>query len=276
VSSWQTSALRANWTGHWCPRERQRQAALAVDIVSAPSGSAPTDWGRRASSLYGRGYARKYRTHDDDLAGVAPFVFLSRWIGQVASACPPGFSALDLGCGTGRYFWALDGAAEIIGIDASAAMLGEARHPLHADRISAAIRLVEGDVLTCMFEPERFDLVYSIGVLAEHSPLTARTVANVSGWLKAGGRFAFTTVHPASRSVRRTLVRRLGGWAEPLTRGALRKALRDRLSSGGMYADESLVRELLAPSFAIESLGTFESEAHLHCVCVARKPEAGR
>jgi SAM-dependent methyltransferase len=215
-----------------------------------------TEWGRRALKLYQRDYARQYRTHDDELRGVGPFQVLSQWIGGIAATCPRGFSALDLGCGTGRYFWALNGASEITGLDASPAMLDEARHPVEAGRITASsIHLVEGDLLTHCFPADRFDLVYSIGVLAEHSPFDARVVRNVATWLKPGGRFAFTTVHPASKSVPRTLGRALG-------------------TCGGLYADESRVRELLA-AFVIESLTTFESEAHLHCLCVARKPEAG-
>jgi SAM-dependent methyltransferase len=236
-----------------------------------------TKWSRRASTLYDRAYARRYRTHDDELTGVAPYVLLCDWLGRVAAACPPRFSALDLGCGTGRYFWALAGAAEIVGIDASTAMLDEARRPLDADRITAtSIQLIEGDLLTYPFESERFDLVYSIGVLAEHSPFDERIVANVARWLKPGGRFAFTTVHPASESVPRTLKRTLATWVEPLTTGATRKRLRERLMSGGLYADESRVRELLEPSLTIESLTTFVSEAHLHCLCVARKSETVR
>lgn len=233
-----------------------------------------TEWGRRASTRYERDYARQYRAHDDELRGVAPFVFLSNWIGRVAASCPPGFSALDLGCGTGRYFWAIQGAAEITGIDASAAMLEEARRPLDAERVTAtAIRLIEGDLLSYPFEPGSVDLVYSIGVLAEHSPFDERVVSNVARWLRPGGRFAFTTVHPDSRSVPRTLPRALGRWIAPLTMGALRRRLRDALLSGGLYADEARVRELLTPSFVIESLATFDSEAHLHCVCVARKAD---
>jgi SAM-dependent methyltransferase len=230
-----------------------------------------TPWGRRASSLYEPGYARRYRTHDDELRGVAPFELLSGWIGHVAASCPPEFSALDLGCGTGRYFWALKGAATIVGIDASHAMLEEARRPLNAERITASsIELIEGDLLTYPFEAERFDLVYSIGVLAEHSPLNEDVVGNVGRWLKPGGRFAFTTVHPSSISVPRTVGRTLGTWIEPLTTGRVRKNLRARLSSDGLYADQARVRELLSDSFAIESLTTFDSEAHRHCLCVAR------
>jgi len=236
-----------------------------------------TEWGRRASTQYQRDYARQYRAHDDELRGVAPFVFLSNWIGRVAASCPPGFSALDLGCGTGRYFWAIRGATEITGIDASAAMLEEARHPLDGERITAiSIRLIEGDLLSYPFEPCSFDLVYSIGVLAEHSPFDARVVSNVAQWLKPGGRFAFTTVHPDSKSVPRTFSRALGRWIAPLTAGAVRRRLRDALLSSGLYADQTRVRELLTPRFTIESLATFESEAHLHCVCVARKGDAGQ
>ena len=41
--------------------------------------------------------------------------------------------------------------------------------------------------------------------------------------------------------------------------------------SNGMYADETRIQEVLSPLFAIESLERFVSEAHLHCLCVARK-----
>ena len=46
-----------------------------------------------------------------------------------------------------------------------------------------------------------FDLVYSIGVLAEHVPLDAAIVERVWRWLKPDGRFAFTTVDPESPDV---------------------------------------------------------------------------
>ena len=54
-------------------------------------------------------------------------------------------------------------------------------------------------------------------------------------------------------------------------RGKVRRGLRRRLLAGGLYADEERVRELLRPRFAVESLERIESEAHLHCLCVARK-----
>jgi 2-polyprenyl-3-methyl-5-hydroxy-6-metoxy-1,4-benzoquinol methylase len=124
------------------------------------------------------------------------------------------------------------------------------------------------------FGAERFDLVYSIGVLAEHVPLRPALVASVARWLRPGGRFAFSTVHPDSASVPRTLARRLGSSVTALLPAPAKRAVRERLLAGGLYADEARVRELLTGSFAIESLERMESEAHLHCLCVGRKVSA--
>ena len=230
-----------------------------------------TPWADKASALYDERYAQRYRAHDDGLSAGGPATVFIEWLQDVCAACTPPIDVLDLGCGTGRYFWAVTGARSLVGLDASGAMLEEARRPLHGDRITAPITLVQGDLFTHDFGPSRFDLVYSIGVLAEHSPLDERVVANVTRWLKPGGRFAFTTVHPDSSSIPRTVGRRVGRILAPLSVGSLRTRLRDRLNSGGMYADEERVRELLTPALTIESLVRAQSEAHLHCQCVARK-----
>jgi hypothetical protein len=88
--------------------------------------------------------------------------------------------------------------------------------------------------------------------------------------LKAGGRFAFSTVHPDSPSIRRTAGRSIGRLLAMLP-GPFKRPLRERLLSGGMYADEARIHDLLTPMFEIESVEPFISEAHLHCLCVARK-----
>jgi SAM-dependent methyltransferase len=194
------------------------------------------------------------------------------WLGAICRSFAMPIDVLDLGCGTGRYFYAVSNVRALVGLDASAAMLDEAQHPVNAGRITAAtIDLVQGDVMSHDFGPDRFDLVYSIGVLAEHTPLDARVVANVRRWTKPGGRFALTTVHPDSPSVPRTLGRTIGRFLLPLTRGQARRSLRERLTIGGLYADETRIRELLEPAFTIESLTRVRSEAHLHGLCVARR-----
>ena len=237
--------------------------------------SADSLWAERAASLYDPAYAKRYRAHDDEFQASGPCREFAEWLGGVCARFTPPIDVLDLGCGTGRYFWALTGVGSLVGLDASAAMLEEARHPYNAGAIAVpSLSLIQGDLLTHRFEPERFDLVYSIGVLAEHVPFDATLVARVVEWLKPGGRFAFTTVHPASPSIPRPLGRRIGEWIEPVMFGAARRNLRGRLLAGGLYADEERVHELLDRQFAIESLERFVSEAHLHCLCVARKANA--
>ena len=234
-----------------------------------------TRWGVKAASLYDEAYAERYRLHDDGLVESDAYRLFVSWLQRVCERWTTPFDALDLGCGTGRYFCALRGVRTLVGLDASGAMLAQARHPLHEDRITAGvITLVQGDLMQHEFEADRFDLVYSIGVLAEHVPLQPALVADVARWLRPGGRFAFSTVHPESASVPRTLARRVGSVLGPRLSGPLKRAWRQRELAGGLYADEVRVRELLAPAFTLESLERRESEAHLHCLCVARKARA--
>lgn len=229
-------------------------------------------WAHKAEALYNDGYARKYRDRDEALLQEASYQDFIDWLRKVCARFAPPIDILDLGCGTGRYFWGVTNARMLVGFDASTAMLAEACHPIREDRISARnITLVQGDLATHTFPDQSFDLVYSIGVLAEHVPLDAMLVSRVWSWLKPGGRFAFTTVHPESPDVPRTWPRRLAGLALPLAPGGLGRALHRRLMSGGMYGDERWIRNVLAGQFAIESLEQFQSDVHLHGRCVARK-----
>jgi SAM-dependent methyltransferase len=140
---------------------------------------------------------------------------------------------------------------------------------------SGELTLVEDDFLVHEFPPASFDLIYAIGVLAEHSPFDERLAARVGGWLRPGGRFAFTAVHPLSPSVPRTRKRRAGERLLRLDRIAperVRRTLRGRLMSGGLYADADRVRDVLeAVGLEIESIAPFESDVHLHVLAVARK-----
>ena len=232
-----------------------------------------SEWGRKAADLYATEYARRYREHDDQLGSVEAYRAFCKWLQNICARFDAPIDALDLGCGTGRYFSALSNVNRLVGLDASAPMLAEAAHPIAANRISVrSIELVEGDVLTHEFPPSSFELIYAIGVLAEHTPFDARVVANAARWLRSGGRFAFTTVHPDSASIPRTASRTLGAALAPFALGSARRWLRDRLTAGGQYADEHLIAERLGSAFTIESISRQESEAHLHCLCVARKP----
>lgn len=238
-------------------------------MTAAPSSSA-----QKAAALYDQRYAERYRAHDDTLTDSGPYLGFVRWLRSVCEKFPAPIDALELGCGTGRYFSALTKTRSIVGLDASADMLAMARTPYRADAITAGrITLIHGDLFTQPLEDGAFDLVYSIGVLAEHAPLNEAVASRVHRLLKPGGRFAFSTVHPDSPSITRTFGRGLGRIIAAMP-GPFKRPMRERLLSGGMYADETRIHELLAPAFAIESIERFVSEAHLHCLCVARKAES--
>jgi len=235
-----------------------------------------SEWGRKAADLYAADYARRYRAHDDQLGNVDAYLAFCSWLRDICGRFGAPIDVLDLGCGTGRYFAALTNVNHLVGLDASLPMLAEAAHPIDADRITArSVQLVEGDALTYEFAPGSFDLIYSIGVLAEHTPFDAQIVANAARWLRPGGRFAFTTVHPQSASIPRTLPRTIGTALAPFAPGALHRWLRKKLTAGGQYADEALIADRLTGLFSIESLSYQQSEAHLHCLCVAKKAGEG-
>jgi len=235
-------------------------------VTSSSSRSA-----QKAAELYDQRYAERYRAHDDTLSDSGPYLGFVKWLQRVCDQFGGPIDALELGCGTGRYFSALRNVRSIVGLDASAEMLAMARTPYRADAITAErTTLIHGDLFTQPLEEGAFDLVYSIGVLAEHAPLNHDVAARVHRLLKPGGRFAFSTVHPDSPSIGHTAGRSIGRLLAMLP-GPFKRPLRDRLLSGGMYADEARIRDLLKPTFEIEALERFISEAHLHCLCVARK-----
>ena len=233
------------------------------------------EWGDRAARLYEESYAERYRAVDDTLGANEAFAELSRWLAGVCGSLKPPIAVLDVGCGTGRYFASLTGVRQLVGLDASRPMLERARHPIDADRVTAEhVVLVCGDVETHAFEPGQFDLIYSIGVLAEHLPLTEALVQRVGRVVGAGRPVRFTAVHPESFSIPLTWKRRAGRQLLRVTTGSLHRRIRERWLGDGFYADEARVREVLASAgLVVESLARMR-DVHLHCLAVARKPGA--
>jgi SAM-dependent methyltransferase len=155
-------------------------------------------------------------------------------------------------------------------------MLARARPRTEALRaLPGGVELIHADFLRLDLAAAQFDLVYSIGVLAEHSPFDEAITSRIKGWLKPGGRFAFSTVDPKSPTVPRTIKRRVAERLMPAARGPLRARLRARLMRDGLYADDQRIREVLdAVGMRIESIGPFQSEVHLQTLTVATKPRA--
>jgi len=232
-----------------------------------------TRWGARAAAVYTDEYAERYRAHDEKVQSGEAALRLGAWLRAICDRFTGPIDVLDLGCGTGRYFHTLAHVRRLVGIDVSAPMLERARRPVGVVSIPAdRLTLIEGDFLKHEFSDGAFDLVYSIGVLGEHSPFDEAIASRVKRWLRPGGRFAFTTVHPMSFSVPRTMSRRLGELLLPVAPGPLRRRLRARLMSGGLYADEQRVAEVLdGVDLDVESIEPFRSDVHLHVLAVAVK-----
>jgi SAM-dependent methyltransferase len=248
---------------------------MSIQRAAEPMG----EWGIRAARLYGEARATEYCEADRAAAADAVFVRLSTWLADLCADFGRPISVLDLGCGTGRYFPALENVGstgrvrELVGVDASESMLERARLTL-PDRLAPAATLIRGDLETCRFAPGRFDLVYAVGVLAEHAPLTGVLTRRVFEWLSPGGAFAFTAVHPDSFSIGASWKRRAGRRAMAFTPGFVREWLRGRWLAGGLYADEARVTDVLTRAgFALESLDRIAG-VHLHCLAVGRKPAA--
>jgi SAM-dependent methyltransferase len=232
------------------------------------------EWGRRAARLYDENYATRYSESDGAAASDAAIVRLSAWLTDLCAGFGRPVAVLDLGCGTGRYFRALSQVRELVGIDASEAMLERARSAAASMVPAPVVTLVRGDLDTCQFEAGRFDIVYSIGVLAEHAPLTRALVGRVFTWLAPGGAFAFTAVHPDSFSVAQSWKRRAGRRAMALASGSVRQRIRERWLAGGLYADErSIADALTGAGFLVDPIERLV-DVHLHCLAVGRKPAA--
>lgn len=91
---------------------------------------------------------------------------------------------LDVGCGFGRHLYhAARYCAEVVGVDLSQAVESAA----HNTRDLPNVHLVQADLYALPFPPQRFDLIYSIGVL-HHVPDPAAGLAKLVPLLREDGR----------------------------------------------------------------------------------------
>ena len=249
----------------------------AVRVTDAPTSAL----GRKAASLYDAAYARALprarRRARRERGRTAMFVRLAARVSAIAFAPP--IDALDLGCGTGRYFCALTGVAHAgrprrVGGDARGSAASATRRSHHRRRTIDAGPGRPARRTTSA--PVAFDLVYSIGVLAEHAPLDATLVARVRAL--AAGRAAASRSRPCIRTRRRCRGRSaaaVGALVAPLPAGAAAaRGCAQRLLAGGLYADERASASCSPARSRSNRSSAFESEAHLHCLCVARKRAA--
>jgi SAM-dependent methyltransferase len=144
--------------------------------------------------------------------------------------------ALDVGCGTGRYFHCLRNVGRLVGIDPSSHMLERARTPVHHPEITVeSIELMCGGLESVTFPDSSFDLIYSIGVVGEYAPVDPAFLRRCLRLLRSGGCLFVTAVDSRSRiavpeSQRPSLLRRLLRKSWPLLPVPLRVFVNHGLS----------------------------------------------
>lgn len=115
-----------------------------------------------------------------------------RWL----AACPPGGTALDVGCGSGRDVAFLAAAGrDATGVDPSAAMLAEARrrHPAMAARLCA-----DGLPDLAALADRRFDAVGATAVLVHVAPAElAPAMARLAALVAPGGALLLSIPEPS-------------------------------------------------------------------------------
>jgi SAM-dependent methyltransferase len=162
---------------------------------------------------YGSGAAR-YRRDDDIEVKTPHHRRIAAKLAEISSSFGHNISVLDVGCGTGRYFYCLRNVARLVGMDITPEMLAAARDPVKGSLISAqSIELVRGNVFSASFAPQSFHLIYSFGMFGHGCPVTVEVCDKLHSWLTPGGYLFFDTIDVAGLP-----------WAERL-RKRVRKAL---------------------------------------------------
>ena len=137
------------------------------------------------------GYDRWALVYDYD---ANPLPALEEPLMKEAAGDVRGFTALDLGCGTGRHaLWIAAAGATVIAVDFSEGMLAEARRKPE----SAAVKFLAHDLHEPLpFLNRVFDLVIS-GLVLEHVRDPGIFFAEIHRVLRPGGRAVISAMHPA-------------------------------------------------------------------------------
>lgn len=136
-----------------------------------------------------------YRKYDEEFFHTKAYARLGGKITSLSGSFSKSPSVLDVGCGTGRYFHAIKNPKSITGIDVSANMLQQAVHPFKREEIPLdTINLIEGNFYHHDFKGQKFDFIYSVGVLGEYVPFDAHLCNKLHQTLEDGGVLYFTVV----------------------------------------------------------------------------------
>lgn len=108
-------------------------------------------------------------------------------------------AVLELGCGTGRYFYFLENVSKLTGMDISGDMLKSAQANIEKNlpALVPVTNFVESGIED-FDTKDKFDFIYSIGTLGEYCVFNTEVLNKILNFLKPNGFFFFTIVDSES------------------------------------------------------------------------------
>jgi SAM-dependent methyltransferase len=140
----------------------------------------------------------QYRRDDEIEVTTLNHRRISATLREICGSFSHAINALDVGCGTGRYFHCLTNVDELTGMDITGEMLSAANNPVRREQISVRnIRLLRANIYSAEFPPGSFHLIYSLGMFGNGCPVTPELCNRFYDWLVPGGVLFFNTVDVA-------------------------------------------------------------------------------
>ena len=192
-----------------------------------------------------RSHWTRYRQDDEIEVTTEPQQRLRRILEQISRLFGRPITVLDLGCGTGRYFYCLKNVDRLVGVDLSREMLEAAAHPVREGEVSVKqIELQCANVFELTFPDESFDFIYSLGMFGFGCPVTLELCNRFYTWLKPGGRLFFDTLDRAGLRWPVRVRRRLRRCVYPALPRRFQQTIDEREGGPPMY--DYSARELKA------------------------------
>ena len=149
---------------------------------------------------YDKNSALRHRKSDEENVDTGSRKHWARLLKKNTESFGRPISVLDVGCGTGRFFYCLKNVSNLLGIDLSSYMLEQARNPVRAERVGIKnIELMCADICEVDLSDRSFDMIYSIGVLGECAPFDLQLCKKLLALLKPEGKLFITIVDIHSR-----------------------------------------------------------------------------